>query len=1101
VGRQNASAYSLNGYRWPSGTQIGMHLQLTRAPVAFQDGSASWDASAADALSIWNQYVDSVKFVQAAPIPEAGGDGANSVFFSTTIYGQSFGSTTLAVTISYSTSGSGIFTETDVIFNNARTWNSYRGPIQGSGPTATFDFHRVALHEFGHVLGLDHPDQHGQSVVALMNSIISDLDHLADDDIAGARSLYGFKLTSSLNPPAARSGDSFAYQITANNDPSSYSATGLPPGLDVDGTTGLISGRCPTSGTFPVDVVVPGALGTATGRVQIVIVPLPITSSSYSQIQIGDGFSYQILAGNNPTSFSATGLPAGLQFDSTKGVISGFAQVTGNFNVRITANSAISEAAGTLSLVVMPPRITSWSNPPAVEFGDPFSYQITATNNPTSFTVSSLPSGLQLNAGTGLISGTSTIAGYFNITVTAQTAFGNAVALLQISILAPRITSSPYLAPMDIGSSFSYQITASNHPYSFTATGLPAGLSLDPVTGKITGVAELSGQYQVQITALGTTGVASATLPINVQALETADTPLKKIPLTAYGTLVADPTRPRLYVPINNGVAVVDTGSLAVIQTIPVNVFQPDLSISADGNKLWVTGYYDTKIRSIDLNTMALSNTLTTTRYPRMVREGGDGFLYITDYNQSDVYQIDASTGATLSQFRPPNTVGLCLIQTSPDRKTLYVEALTSKAPLAKYNLSSGNPPALSQQVETATSQSYGTNLAVNPNGGSLSVITQNTTFNTVNPTIIRSASDLSVGQGTFSSPSAPSQVAYSPDGSLAFQSMQGRSRIDVFQTANFNLLRTITLPDRAIPSGYSSTATSMAVERTNSYLFVASSSSQLGAALYVYSLVPPPPTPAPAKSLLNVSTRLRSQAGDNVLIGGFIINGQEAKKIVLRAIGPSLPVPGKLADPVLELHDATGMIVAQNDNWNAHRADVLATGIPPLDEHEAVIAATLPTGSYTAVVRGVNNTSGVALVEAYDLSPNSNSKLANISTRGKVETADSVMIGGFIIGGDQTTNVIVRAIGPSLENFGIAGSLADPMLEVHDGNGALVAQDDDWRMYQPQQITDSGLAPTDDRESAALLALPPGAYTAIVRGKDDSTGVALVEIYNLDAN
>jgi hypothetical protein len=142
-----------------------------------------------------------------------------------------------------------------------------------------------------------------------------------------------------------------------------------------------------------------------------------------------------------------------------------------------------------------------------------------------------------------------------------------------------------------------------------------------------------------------------------------------------------------------------------------------------------------------------------------------------------------------------------------------------------------------------------------------------------------------------------------------------------------------------------------------------------------------------------------------------------------------------------------------------------------------------------------------VALVEAYDLSPNSNSKLANISTRGKVETADNVMIGGFIIGGDQTTNVIVRAIGPSLENFGIAGSLTDPMLEVHDGNGALVAQDDDWRMYQPQQITDSGLAPTDDRESAALLALPPGAYTAIVRGKDDSTGVALVEIYNLDAN
>jgi hypothetical protein len=1009
---QNGSAFFLNGYRWASGTQIEMHLQLTRPPVTLQDGSASWDGSAADALAIWNQYLDTVELVQAAPVTASGGDGANSVFFSSTIYGDTFGSNVLAVTLNYSDGGHGVFTEADVIFNNNRKWNSYRGPIQGTGAAATYDFHRVALHEFGHILGLDHPDQYGQGVTSLMNSIISDLDHLAEDDITGARFLYGLKITSSLNPPSGRSGENFAYQITANNNPSNYTATGLPPGLEVDAGPGLISGRCSTSGTFSVEVIVQGALGTVMGRLQIVIVPLPITSATYIQIEIGNSLSYQISAENNPTSYVATGLPAGLQIDLITGLISGVPQITGTFDARITARSATSEAAGNLRIVVTPPRITS----------------------------------------------------------------------------------ALYLPSMDIGSNFTYEITASNHPYSFIATGLPAGLYLDPATGKISGVAELSGQYQVQVTATGATGSASATFFINVLALETIDPPLKKIPLRADGTILADPARPRLYVTTRTGVAVVDTDSFTLIQTVPVSTYLVDLSISADGNKLWVTGYYDPKIKSVDLNALTASSTLTTTLFPLFAREGGDGHLYITDYTQAGVFQIDAATGATLNQFGPgpPNTYSKCFIETSPDRKTLYVGELAFAAPLAKFSLSSGTPPTLLQRVEASTAQSYGRRLAVNPNGGSLCVLTLNNTSSVADPTIVRSSADLAVTQGSFSSPNSPNQVVYSPNGSLAFQAMFQRSRIDVFRTANHQLLRTITLPDRAIPAA-------MAVDRSNSYLFVASATDQPDAALYVYSLAPAPTTLP--KSLLNVSTRLRSQGGDNVLIGGFIISGQAAKKLVLRAIGPSLPVPGKLADPVLELHDATGALVAQNDNWNARRADVLATGISPTDEHEAVIAVTLQPGSYTAIVHGVNHSSGIALVEVYDLSANSNSKLANISTRGKVETGDNVMIGGFIIGGDQPTSVVVRGMGPLLSNSSVAGALADPALELHDGNGALCAENDDWRTHQEQPLIDSGLAPADDRESAFLLSLLPGAYTAIVRGKDESTGVALVEVYNLDAN
>lgn len=173
--------------------------------------------------------------------------------------------------------------------------------------------------------------------------------------------------------------------------------------------------------------------------------------------------------------------------------------------------------------------------------------------------------------------------------------------------------------------------------------------------------------------------------------------------------------------------------------------------------------------------------------------------------------------------------------------------------------------------------------------------------------------------------------------------------------------------------------------------------------------------------------------------------------------------------------------------------------GVAPLDEHESAIVATLLPGAYTAILRGTNETSGVALVELYDLTPASNSRIANISTRGKVETGDNVMIGGFIIGGDQPTSVIVRAIGPSLAAESVTGALTDTTLALHDGNGALIAENDDWRDDQPQEIIDSTVPPTDEREAAIVRTLQPGNYTAIVRGKNETSGVALVEVYNLN--
>ena len=249
--------------------------------------------------------------------------------------------------------------------------------------------------------------------------------------------------------------------------------------------------------------------------------------------------------------------------------------------------------------------------------------------------------------------------------------------------------------------------------------------------------------------------------------------------------------------------------------------------------------------------------------------------------------------------------------------------------------------------------------------------------------------------------------------------------------------------------------------------------------------------------TLANISTRLRVETGDNALIGGFIITGGGAKRVLLRGIGPSLNVAGHLDDPVLELYDSTGQIIASNDNWMdaPNKQAIIDTTIPPSNDLESAILMDLNPGNYTAIVRGVGNTAGVGLVEAYDLDRTAGSKLANISTRGLVQMGDNVMIGGFIVLGPDSQRVIVRAIGPSLP---LAGKLADPTLELRNGNGGILAANDNWRSDHEAEIIATTIPPSNDLESAIVRDLAPGNYTAIVSGVNNTTGVALVEVYAL---
>ena len=251
---------------------------------------------------------------------------------------------------------------------------------------------------------------------------------------------------------------------------------------------------------------------------------------------------------------------------------------------------------------------------------------------------------------------------------------------------------------------------------------------------------------------------------------------------------------------------------------------------------------------------------------------------------------------------------------------------------------------------------------------------------------------------------------------------------------------------------------------------------------------------------LSNISTRLRVENADNMLIGGFIVTGTHEKKVLVRAIGPSLALSDRLADPILELHDSSGQTIAINDNWvdAPNRQAIIDTTIPPGNNLESAILMSLTPGAYTATVRGVNNTTGVGLVETYDLDRSVNSRLVNISTRGLVQTSDNVLIAGMIVLGHTPQTVIVRAIGPSLD---LPGKLANPTLELRDGNGVLIRSNDNWRSDQEAEIIATTIPPTNDLESAIVATLPANgaSYTAIVRGVNGTTGVAVVEFYGLN--
>jgi YVTN family beta-propeller protein len=503
----------------------------------------------------------------------------------------------------------------------------------------------------------------------------------------------------------------------------------------------------------------------------------------------------------------------------------------------------------------------------------------------------------------------------------------------------------------------------------------------------------------------------------------------------------------RVYTANLDSVSVIDTASQSVVATIPVPDGPFGIAVNPAGTRVYVANFDNPTVTVIDAtaNTVIASIPLPDTPLGIDVDSSGNS-IYVGFPNSFTIVRIDAGTNTIAATSAPL------------DVQPAGIEAQTS-GPVYVADYADGQVATLNgvvqQSVTSFPDSEPGAGIVMDPASGQVYFTRDpQTSHGFVNQ----------LGGGSAPVGGQPLGIAVTPTGSKLYVS----NRLDGTVTA---VDATTMTPLATIPVGYNPFS--------------------VGRFIAPADLDPP--------RLGAISTRMQVLTGDNVLIGGFIVGGSTPKTVVVRARGPSLASSGIsnfLANPQLQLvyGDST---VLTNDDWQSagNAADILASGFAPADAHESAIMVTLQPGPYTAIVSGSGGGTGVGLVEVFEVDHPEN-PMAGISTRGFVSTGDSVMIGGIIIQGDSPQKVVVRARGPSLASQGVANPLSNPLLQLVTSDGTVLTNDDWQSAGNAADIQASGFAPSDPRESAILVTLPPGAYTAIVSGVGGATGVGIVEVF-----
>jgi hypothetical protein len=959
--------------------------------------------------------------------------------------------------------------------------------------------------------------------------------------------------------PNATEGQAYSFQIVTNPPQAAgttYAADGLPAGLTIDSSTGWVSGMTVAVGTYkgtltlslnsaaspyPFQITVDPAAGTPT-----------VTSGGGPTGTVGTAFAYTITASNGPSSYNIAELPPGLS--SSGAEISGTPSTAGLYFTSISANNANGQGAIlVLMFTISPagpiPAITSaLLHSSAVNA--PFSYTITASNSPTSFSATKLPAGLSLDAATGIISGTPSSPQVASVPITATNGFGSSRPLnLILTIGDFSAITSAAAATGPAGSAFSYALTASNSPSSFVLAGLPAGLSLNSTTGTVTGTPVTPGTYTLAASAVNLLGTGPLTAitftvsdPVSGGAGPTA--PLILFPPLPQATTVGSTAQ--------FSVDAVGSGSLGYqwsLNNTPISgASSPTLLIASvkasDAGPYTVTvtnsvGTVVSAPASLEILALVVPPAVTSQPYKSTATVGSAASFTVGASGTGPIsYQwmldgapIAGATSATL--FLPSVQTGdagtYSVVVSSPTGSATSMGAVLTVSQVAFAPIFQYQPSPTSVTVGGTATLLVGVvgsppiTYQWSKDGAAIAGATRaNLTFTNAAPSdagvysvvITDPAGSVTTSGATLSVVPAggppvvvsvvlqPAPVSSTVNGSATFTvAVTGDPAIVYQWRRNQALIAGATSPSFTIYDLHASDAGTYDVEIANAF----------SATISVPALLTVTPVAVPSR-LSNVSVRGFSGTSDQTLIIGLVIGGSGPETALVRAVGPTLSgfgVTGVLADPQLALYTPAGATVASNDNWGGSAglaavfAEVGAFPLPAASLDSAVLPSLQP-GSYTAEVHGANAGTGIVLLEAYeaDAAPAPTARFINVSARGLAGTGPNVLTVGFVITGGTPTTILIRGVGPTLGAFGVAGSLAQPQLTVSDSGQNIVGSNSVWGGTAALQAAFNAVSafalPTTSMDSAVLVTLPPGAYTAQVSGANGTSGVALLEMYDM---
>jgi hypothetical protein len=959
--------------------------------------------------------------------------------------------------------------------------------------------------------------------------------------------------------PDPTAGRPYSFQIATNPpqpEGTAYAADGLPAGLSINASTGVVSGTTSTVGLFKGTLYFSFGSASSSYPDQITVdaaAGAPTISSDGSAFgTVGTPFLYTIAASNSPASYNYAPLPPGLT--ASGALISGTPTTPGLFFTSISANNGIGQGGiVVLMFTISPagpiPSITSMAleSSPA---GAAFSYAITATNSPTSFSAAGLPAGLSLDASTGLISGTPGAPQVASIPISAANSYGSSLPRNLILTIGnfSAVTSATSMSGM-AGSAFAYTLTANNSPASYDLTGLPSGLSIDPATGVVSGTPLTAGTYTLSANAanaLGSGPSTSITFTVTDPATGAAGP-------TAPLILVA-PQPQSATVGSNAQFSVTAVGSGALgyqwsLNNIPISGASASTLSLANVNATDAGSYTVTVANStgaivsapVGLTILSLFvppsitsqpyKALATAGSPVTFTVGASGTGPLTYQWLADGVPIGGATTATftLPSVQPADAGTYSAVASNPYGSSTSAGAVLTVsaaafAPIFEFQPSPisisaggtvtldvgvvGSPPITYQwakggiAIPGATSPSLTFSTVAQSDAGVYSVAI-------TDPAGSVTSSDAALVVTPAGGPPDPVSIELQP--TPVSTTAGGAATFTVAATGDASIMYQWRRNQALIAGATSPSFTIDDVQASDAGIYDVVVSNAFSTADSVPTLLTVTLVAVPSR-LTNVSARGVVGAMDPVLIIGFVVEGTGTETTLIRAVGPTLTsfgVTDALADPQLTLFGSNQVVVASNDTWGGTAA--LSTAFAqsgafslPTASADAAVLTSLQPGAYTAEATGANGEPGVVLLEAYDADTTAapGARFVDVSNRGFSGTGPNVLSVGFVITGSSSMTVLIRGIGPTLAEFSVGGSMADPQLTVFDSNQNVVGFNDDWGGTAALQAAFNAASafplPPTSKDSAIVVTLSPGAYTAQVSGAGGSTGIALLEVYEL---